>query len=82
MRKAVCCTRCQSVGLITYMRNGSPRVGLLLLCLFVVPGVLYFLGYFLSGHWGCNTCGSREVVPLLERESFQVRRMQAEERLA
>lgn len=82
MYEAVCCTRCQSVGLKTYVRSGSPRVGVLLLCLFIVPGLLYFLWHFASGHWGCCTCGSRDVVPLLEREKFHVHALTAEERLA
>lgn len=82
MERAVCCTHCQSVGLIRFMRSGSPRIGLLLLCFFVVPGVLYFLWYFCSGHWGCSTCGSRRVVPLVEREAFHIRHLQANERLA
>lgn len=66
MNQAVCCTRCQSVGLDRYVRSGSVRLGILLLLLFVVPGVLYFAWYFLEGHWGCSTCGSRHVVPLVE----------------
>jgi len=82
MRQAVCCTRCQSVGLKRYMRSGSLRLGMVLLCFFVVPGVLYFLWLLCSGHWGCSTCGSREVVPMLEREAFHVRPMQTGERLA
>jgi hypothetical protein len=66
MGKAICCTRCQSVGLEKFVRSGSIRVGLLLLLLFVVPGVLYFLWYLFEGHWGCSTCGSRQVVSLLD----------------
>jgi hypothetical protein len=41
-------------------------VGLLLLLLFVVPGVIYFLWYLGEGHWGCSTCGSRKVVPIID----------------
>jgi len=82
MKRAVCCTCCQSVGLIRHMRSGSPRLGLLLLCVFLVPGILYLLWYLCNGHWGCSTCGSRKVVPLVERESFRMRPMQAEEQMA
>ncbi|HUX44226.1 MAG TPA: hypothetical protein VMV57_05705 [Terracidiphilus sp.] len=64
MDEAICCTSCQAVGLKHYMRSGSVRTGLLLLAVFVVPGVLYFAWYLLAGHWGCATCGSRAVVPL------------------
>lgn len=64
MVKAVCCTECQSVGLIRFVHSGSVKLGLMLLCLFVVPGVAYFLWYLCEGHWGCSTCGSREVVPI------------------
>lgn len=72
MYQAVCCTRCQSVGLKTYERSGNPRMGVLLLFFFVVPGVLYLLWHYTSGHWGCNTCGSRKVVPLVEPEKFHI----------
>ena len=44
MVKAVCCTRCQSVGLQRYIRSGSVRLGLFLLLLFVVPGGLISFG--------------------------------------
>lgn len=81
-QEAVCCTQCQSVGLKTYMRSGSPCVGLILLCLFVVPGLIYFLWYLASGHWGCSTCGSRKVVSLLEEEKFHIHTLRAEQRLA
>ncbi len=47
-----------------YVRSGSVRLGLLLLCLFVVPGVVYLLWHLCEGHWGCSTCGSRRIVPL------------------
>jgi len=63
--EAVVCTRCQAVGLEEYMYSGSIRTGLLLLAILVVPGLLYFLWYFLEGHWGCSTCGSRAVEPLM-----------------
>lgn len=63
--EAVVCTRCQSVGLEQYMYSGSLRTGLLLLAVLVIPGVLYFIWYFLEGHWGCSTCGSRNVEPLM-----------------
>jgi hypothetical protein len=66
MVKAVCCTRCQSVGLQRYIRSGSVRLGLFLLLLFIVPGVIYFLWYLFEGHWGCSTCGSRKVVPIID----------------
>lgn len=79
MQEAVCCTRCQSVGLTRYVRNGSVRMGLLLLCLLIVPGVVYFVWYFATGHWGCSTCGSSQVTPLLEREKFHVHALKAEE---
>jgi hypothetical protein len=82
MHQAVCCTRCQSVGLKTYVRSGNPRMGMLLLFFFVVPGVLYFLWYLASGHWGCNTCGSRKVVPMLEQEKFCMPPFTPERRLA
>lgn len=62
---AVVCTRCQAVGLEQYVHSGSTRTGLLLLAVLVLPGLLYFLWYFLEGHWGCSTCGSRRVEPLM-----------------
>ncbi|HZB89710.1 MAG TPA: hypothetical protein VE291_13710 [Terracidiphilus sp.] len=46
------------------MLSGSARRGLKLLCLFVVPGVLYFLWHLCAAHWGCSTCGSRQVVKI------------------
>lgn len=82
MEQAVCCTRCQSIGLKRYMRSGSVRLGLLLLCLFVVPGVLYFLWYLVEGHWGCSTCGSRSVVPISESVVYKPGSAGAQERLA
>ncbi|HEU5351982.1 MAG TPA: hypothetical protein VFU55_10330 [Terracidiphilus sp.] len=63
--EAVVCTRCQSVGLERYVYSGSVRTGLLLLAVLVIPGVLYFIWYFLEGHWGCSSCGSRAVEPLM-----------------
>jgi hypothetical protein len=71
MPEAVCCTHCQSVGLKRYTRSGSAKKGLLLLFLFVVPGVLYFTWYLLEGHWGCSTCGSRRVVPIINPDEFK-----------
>jgi hypothetical protein len=64
MEEAVCCTKCQSVGLARYVKSGSLRKGLFLLCLFVIPGVVYFAWHLCAGHWGCSTCGSRLVVPM------------------
>ena len=70
--EAVCCTSCQSIGLKRYMHSGSVRKGLFLLLLFIVPGVLYFLWYFLEGHWGCSTCGSRKVVPIIDPDTMTI----------
>jgi hypothetical protein len=70
--QAVCCTRCQSVGLKRHMHSGSVKKGLLLLLLFIVPGVLYFLWYLIEGHWGCSTCGSREVVPIVDPDTISI----------
>jgi hypothetical protein len=70
--EAVCCTLCQSIGLKRYVRSGSVKKGLLLLALFIVPGVLYFLWLFLEGHWGCSTCGSRKVVPIVDPDTITV----------
>jgi hypothetical protein len=63
--EAVVCTQCQAVGLEQYVHSGSIRTGLLLLAVLVIPGVLYFIWYFLEGYWGCSTCGSRAVEPLM-----------------
>jgi hypothetical protein len=71
MMKAVCCTRCQSVGLESYIHSGSVRKGLLLLSLFIVPGVLYFLWYLIEGHKGCSTCGSRRIVPIEDPDTMK-----------
>ena len=72
MSQAVCCTRCQSVGLKRYMHSGTMKRGLFLLLFFVVPGVLYLLWYLLEGHWGCSTCGSRKVVPIINPETISI----------
>ncbi len=72
MSEAVCCTHCQSIGLKRYMRSGSAKKGLLLLALFIVPGVLYFIWYFLEGHWGCSSCGSRHVVPIVDPDTLSI----------
>jgi len=53
------------------MHSGSVKKGLLLLLLFVVPGVLYLIWYLLEGHWGCSTCGSRKVVPIMDPDEFR-----------
>ena len=85
MARAVCCERCQSIGLERYLNIGSVRLGLLLLCLFVVPGVFYFLWYACVGYWGCSTCGSRRVVPIFDPEDPETMRAfehMREERLA
>jgi hypothetical protein len=66
MTQAVCCTRCQSVGLDRYVHSGSARLGVLLLFFGVLPGVLYFLWFLVEGHRGCSTCGSRDVVSMEE----------------
>lgn len=70
--EAVCCTECQSIGLKRYMHSGSVRKGLFLLLLFIVPGVLYFLWYVLEGHWGCSSCGSRRVVPIIDPDTIAI----------
>jgi hypothetical protein len=72
MSRAVCCERCQSVGLDRYINGASLKLGLLLLLLFVVPGVLYFAWFLLSSHRGCGTCGSRHVVPLMQEAASPV----------
>ena len=72
MSEAVCCTHCQSIGLKRYMRSGSAKKGLLLLALFIVPGVFYFIWYFLEGHWGCSSCGSRHVVPIVDPDTISI----------
>lgn len=82
MEKAVCCTECQSVGLVRYIRRGTMRRGLALLCLFVVPGVLYLLWHLSTGHWGCSACGSRKVVPIQDPEVLRARGVSPEGRLA
>ena len=66
MNQAVYCTHCHSVGLKQYVHTGSVRTGLLLLGLLIVPGLVYFAWYFLEGHWGCSTCGTRDVVPMID----------------
>lgn len=66
MTQAVCCTRCQSVGLSRFMHSGSTRLGVLLLFFGVVPGILYLLWFLVEGHWGCSSCGSRDVVTVGE----------------
>ncbi|HEU5457707.1 MAG TPA: hypothetical protein VFU68_03735 [Terracidiphilus sp.] len=63
--RAVVCTRCQAVGLEQYVHSGSTRTGMLLFAVLILPGLFYFLWYFLEGHWGCSTCGSRKVEPLM-----------------
>lgn len=70
MSEAVCCTRCQSIGLKRYMHSGTIRKGIFLSLFLIVPGVLYFIWYFLEGHWGCSTCGSPEVVPIVDPETI------------
>ncbi len=72
MSEAVCCTQCQAIGLKRYTHSGSAKKGLLLLALFIVPGLLYFLWYFLEGHWGCSSCGSRHVVPIIDPDTISV----------
>jgi len=71
MQKAVCCTRCQSIGMERYLRNGSVHLGVLLLAVFIVPGVLYLLWHLSTGHWGCSTCGSRAIVPIEDFDATQ-----------
>ena len=66
MSRAVCCTECQSVGLDRYINGASLKLGLLLLLLFIVPGVLYFAWFLVRSHRGCSTCGSRYLVPLVK----------------
>jgi hypothetical protein len=72
MSRAVCCESCQSVGLDRYIHGASLKLGVLLLLLFVVPGVLYFAWFLLSSHRGCSTCGSRHVVPLVQEAASPV----------
>jgi hypothetical protein len=52
------------------MHSGNIRRGLFLLLFGVVPGLLYFLWYFLEGHWGCSTCGSPKVVPIVDPDTI------------
>lgn len=66
MSRAVCCTECQSVGLDRYINRASMKLGLLLLVLFIVPGVVYFAWFLIKSHRGCSTCGSRNVVQLVQ----------------
>lgn len=85
MEKAVCCTRCQSIGLEKYIRSGSVRMGILLLFFFVVPGVLYLLWHLGTGNWGCSTCGSRAIVPIEDFDAthaIEGNSMNPEERMA
>jgi hypothetical protein len=52
------------------MHSGTVKKGLFLCLFLLVPGVLYFMWYFLEGHWGCSTCGSRQVVPIVDPETI------------
>ncbi len=58
------CTRCQVVDRPRAEMPGSGCVLVALLCLLVVPGLIY-LAWMLStrGEWKCPHCGSTELVP-------------------
>lgn len=58
------CTRCGNVAEPTQFGRGSNVVCLLLLLVFIVPGIIYLIWMNSTDYWGCPTCGAREIVPL------------------
>jgi hypothetical protein len=64
MEKPVYCTRCGTVGRQKFFKRGSVLTGLLLLALFIVPGVIYLIWYLFEGYWGCSACRAREIISI------------------
>jgi hypothetical protein len=60
----VYCKRCGTVGEQEFYRKGSLLLGVVLLCCFILPGILYFIWYFGAGYWGCPRCQAEEIVPV------------------
>lgn len=58
------CTRGEHVGHPRKVVPGSWAIELLLLICEVVPGVVYSIWRGRSFYRVCNSCGSREIVPL------------------
>lgn len=58
------CTRCGAVEERMFYARGSWLVCIFLCCLFLIPGIFYFAWMRSTEHYGCQKCGSPDIVPL------------------
>jgi hypothetical protein len=62
--KSFICPRCGDTGKPKKVTKGSTLIELLLLCCFLLPGVIYGVWRVSSRSEVCGTCGSDVMVPL------------------
>jgi hypothetical protein len=58
------CTRCDAVEERMFYARGSWLAFIVLCCLFLIPGIIYFVWMRSTEHFGCQKCGSPDIVPL------------------
>ena len=57
------CPSCGFDGKPKEITPGSLGVGILLLFLFVLPGLIYGIWQHAGRYYGCANCGSRNIIP-------------------
>jgi hypothetical protein len=63
MAESMLCTQCGSVTSPRRVMPGSILITVVLICFFVVPGIVYWLWRHTSTYLVCGKCGSRSIVP-------------------
>ena len=58
------CTTCGHVGEEITKGRGSVILALVLLCFFLVPGIIYILWCAVSRYDACAKCGATTLVPM------------------
>ena len=63
MAEPMLCTQCGTVAAPRRVTPGSGWITLVLLCFFIVPGLIYWIWRHTSTYAACANCGSKNVIP-------------------
>ena len=61
-KKSKICTQCGAKNQIKYKEEGSDAAGCVLLCFFIIPGLLYLIMKRFTRHPVCGSCGANALV--------------------
>jgi hypothetical protein len=65
------CANCGTIAPPERMGKGSILVALLLLCLFIVPGLIYLIWWQMSKEWRCPKCFAPHMLPLTSPKAIE-----------